>query len=242
MRIVRVGATRPTYGLLEDGSRRIIGLSGDPLFQQVTHSGEFFDLDEVRLLAPVLPRSKMIVLDPAGLAGGLADQQMCLVPNTAIAGPDDPIEVPEWAGPLTLEAGLVIIAKTILKDVDPDAAPGLVLGTCLAARLCAAGVAQAVESAWDRCCPIGPWVEVMGEAEPHTDACTVQVGDTDTELEPVPYRLGDALARASQLATLLPGDMVMIPWPGRIPVTPGESITLSHALLGDLRALTRPVH
>ncbi|QOX81170.1 DUF2437 domain-containing protein [Nanchangia anserum] len=54
MRIVRVSASdHPTYGILEDAGSRIIGLTGDPLFQQVEHSGAFFTLGEERLLAGV---------------------------------------------------------------------------------------------------------------------------------------------------------------------------------------------
>ena len=50
------------YGALEDESTRIVGLKGDPLFSPVEPSGQIFELDEVRLLSPVIPRSKVIGL------------------------------------------------------------------------------------------------------------------------------------------------------------------------------------
>ena len=52
MRIVRFSdGSSPCYGALDDGSTRIVGLKGDPLFAAVEPSGRVFELDEVRLLS-----------------------------------------------------------------------------------------------------------------------------------------------------------------------------------------------
>ncbi|QOX81169.1 fumarylacetoacetate hydrolase family protein [Nanchangia anserum] len=173
------------------------------------------------------------------MAGPIGAQRVDIVPNTAIAGPDDPVVAPSWAGKIQVEAGIAIVVKTILKDVAAEAARDLALGTCLAARFTAADVDRGVASTWDRACPIGPWIEVMSQADPHTDAVTIEAGETVREVEPTPFRLEDALARASAIATLLPGDIVMVPWPARVDVAAGEHVTISHALLGDLHAVIR---
>ena len=61
MRIARFSdGTNPVYGALEEGSKRIVGLKGDPLFSPVEPSGQIYELDEVRLLSPVIPRSKVV--------------------------------------------------------------------------------------------------------------------------------------------------------------------------------------
>ena len=47
MRIARFSdGTNPVYGALEEGSTRIVGLKGDPLFSPVEPSGQIYELDE----------------------------------------------------------------------------------------------------------------------------------------------------------------------------------------------------
>ena len=93
------------YGALEDESTRIVGLKGDPLFSPVEPSGQIFELDEVRLLSPVIPRSKVIGLGGNYPAPGAAPSDpparpsVFLKPNTTVIGPDDPIVFPSWGQP-----------------------------------------------------------------------------------------------------------------------------------------------
>ena len=61
MRIVRFSdGESPRYGALEEGSSRIVVLKGDPLFSEIEPDGRIVELEEVRLLSPVIPRSKVI--------------------------------------------------------------------------------------------------------------------------------------------------------------------------------------
>ena len=63
MKIVRFSdGDSPRYGALEDGSTRIVVLKGDPLFNPVEPDGRIAELDEVRLLSPVIPRSKVVAI------------------------------------------------------------------------------------------------------------------------------------------------------------------------------------
>lgn len=241
MRIVRVSASdQPTYGILGDASKRVIALTGDPLFHKVEQSGQFFELEDVRLLSPVIPRSKALVLDPVGVAGDVAAQHVTLIPNTAIAGPDDPIVFPAWAHEVTVEPALAIVVKTLVKDVSPAAARTLILGTCLAARFRASGVDDGLASTWDRCCPIGPWVEVEEGQDPQRDGVTVEVGEQVRDYAAGCWGIADAVAQASAMATLLPGDIILVPWPGQMDVTAGQHVTVSHGLLGDLHCIAMP--
>jgi 2-keto-4-pentenoate hydratase/2-oxohepta-3-ene-1,7-dioic acid hydratase in catechol pathway len=52
----------PLFGLLEDDEKTISVVNGDPLFNGIQKSGQLTSLDEVRLLAPVLPRSKVVCI------------------------------------------------------------------------------------------------------------------------------------------------------------------------------------
>ena len=50
----------PLFGVIEDDHQTISVINGDPLFNGIAENGQLTKLDEVRLLAPVLPRSKVV--------------------------------------------------------------------------------------------------------------------------------------------------------------------------------------
>ena len=64
MRIARFTLDEdPQFGLLgvdDDGRHMLAPIGTDPLYRPPTLTGEKYPLDEVRLLAPVLPRSKVV--------------------------------------------------------------------------------------------------------------------------------------------------------------------------------------
>ena len=61
MRIVRFSAGEdPAYGVLEEDGNVIAEIVGDPIYQGVQFTGRRVASDAVRLLAPVIPRSKVI--------------------------------------------------------------------------------------------------------------------------------------------------------------------------------------
>ena len=61
MRIARFSdGTNPVYGALEEGSTRIVGLKGDPLFSPVEPSGQIYELDEVSMLSQVMQRPTVV--------------------------------------------------------------------------------------------------------------------------------------------------------------------------------------
>jgi hypothetical protein len=81
----------PAYGIVEGA----LPVKGDPLYVGVVPAGgDPVPLEEVRLLAPVIPRSKIIGIgrnyaDHAKEMGNEvpAEPMMFLVPNTAVIGP-----------------------------------------------------------------------------------------------------------------------------------------------------------
>ena len=74
------------------------------------------ELDDVRLLAPVIPRSKVIGIgrnyaDHAREMGGEAPDEpmMFLVPNTAVVGPGDPVVMPPQTSEVGYEGELAVV-------------------------------------------------------------------------------------------------------------------------------------
>ncbi len=64
MRIARFSSSGsdPRYGVVEGapGEEEILVVSGDPLFSPLNPTGERVPLVDARLLAPVIPRSKVL--------------------------------------------------------------------------------------------------------------------------------------------------------------------------------------
>ena len=103
-------------------------VQGDPLYQPIVLTGETVPLEDARLLAPVIPRSKVIGIgrnyaDHAKEMGGEPPAQplMFLVPNTAVVGPGDPIVMPAGAQEISYEGELAVIIGRIAKDVPARA-------------------------------------------------------------------------------------------------------------------------
>ena len=60
MRIARfTTGDDPAYGLVDGAGEKIAEITGDPLYLRIELTGAVHDIDDVRLLAPVIPRSKV---------------------------------------------------------------------------------------------------------------------------------------------------------------------------------------
>ncbi|MEO6412487.1 MAG: fumarylacetoacetate hydrolase family protein, partial [Pedococcus sp.] len=162
----------PSYGIVEGepGREFIAQVQGDPLYQPLVLTGEQVALDDVRLLAPVIPRSKVIGIgrnyaDHAKEMGGEPPAQplMFLVPNTAVVGPGDPIVMPAGAQEISYEGELAVIIGRIAKDVPKERVNEVVYGyTC--ANDVTARDWQRDDGQWarakgfDTSKPLGPWI------------------------------------------------------------------------------------
>ncbi|GMA88758.1 hypothetical protein GCM10025868_40080 [Angustibacter aerolatus] len=104
MRIARyTTGDEPAYGVVREheGRQMIAQVHGDPMYRSLEPTGVVVALDDVRLLAPVIPRSKVIGIgknyaDHAAEMGGEAPKEplVFLKPNTAVVGPGDPVTLP----------------------------------------------------------------------------------------------------------------------------------------------------
>lgn len=251
MRIVRFSdGDSPAYGAMEEGSSRIVVLKGDPLFNAVEPSGRIVELDEVRLLSPVIPRSKVVGVgknyaDHAREMGGEPpeDPIFFLKPNTSVIGPGDPIVLPAWAEEVHHEAELAVVIKTLAKDVPLDRVDEVILGfTC--ANDVSARDAQRKDGQWarakgfDTACPLGPWITVDPSLD--LDDLRVQsfvngeVRQDDTTAHML-HSVRELVSRASQIFTLLPGDVIITGTPAGVgPIEAGDEVEIRVEGIGSL--------
>ncbi|MDC4232765.1 fumarylacetoacetate hydrolase family protein [Actinomyces sp. B33] len=225
MRIVRFSdGDSPRYGVLEDDSTRIVVLKGDPLFAPIEPDGRIVELDEVRLLSPVIPRSKVV-----GLAGTYGDAQrwrddgtlippgLFLKPNTSVIGPDDPVVNPAWARDVLHEGELAVVIKTLAKDVPADRADEVILGyTCAddvtASGSMSPGAPWSTAKGFDTACPLGPWIVV----DPGLDVSNLTVTTSVDgrvcgrgSTADLNMSVAQIVSYASSVFTLLPGDVII---------------------------------
>lgn len=249
MRIARYTTGEdPTFGLVDGAGEKIAEISGDPLFTKIDLTGTTTTVDEVRLLAPVIPRSKVI-----GIGRNYADHAremgnelpttplMFLMPNTAVAGPDDPVVIPEGAEQIGYEGELAVVIGRMCKDIDEDEARKVVLGwTC--ANDVTARDWQKGDGQWTRAkgsdtfCPLGPWIETDLDVDDvrirtWVDGDLKQDGTT-ADMVFDPWHL---IAYASRFFTLLPGDVILTGTPAGVGlVDAGQRVEVAVEGIGRL--------
>lgn len=254
MRIVRFSAgDAPQYGVLEEGSSRIVALKGDPLFQEVEPSGQILELDEVRLLSPVIPRSKVVGVANAGAAEGAVGAHgedfphVFLKPNTSVIGPGDPIILPSWSEKVVAEAEIGIVIKTLAKDVPLDKVDDVILGyVCANDATAGDALGQGPWSrgkGFDTSTPLGPWILVDPDFDPDNIDISISVNgelyDQGTNAR-MRLRAKEVVSRVSHMFTLLPGDVIVTGTALQAPVLQsGDEVAIT---IGGIGTLSNPVH
>ncbi|OKL47408.1 hypothetical protein BSR29_02645 [Boudabousia liubingyangii] len=217
MRVVRFEINNQImFGAAEADSDQIVALKGDPLFDQVQPAGPIYSFEEVHLLSPVLPRSKVLgAADSYGPKGSGGAIPFFIKPNTSVIGPDDPILFPGYAEVLRGEVELGVVMKTMAKNLTPEEAKHAIMGYTIINDVTAAGpnVAPLTVAAkgFDTACVIGPWITVDPELDvdnlelsSSVDGETTQQGSTSGMRRTV----FELVAEASSITTLLPGDVI----------------------------------
>ena len=233
-------ATSPLYGVVVGDEIEI--LSGDPLYSGVSKTGEKIALEKVKLLAPVIPRSKVVCVgknyaDHAKEMDSVVPEQpvIFIKPNTSVIGPDDAIVWPSMSKKVDHEAELAIVIGKICKDVPKERVKDVIFGYTIGNDVTARDL-QKVDGQWSRAkgfdtfCPLGPWIET--ELDPANLAITAEV---DGELRQndrtssMIFDIPTIINFISQVYTLLPGDVILTGTPagvGLIPVGSQVSITI----------------
>jgi 2-keto-4-pentenoate hydratase/2-oxohepta-3-ene-1,7-dioic acid hydratase in catechol pathway len=212
-------------------------------------TGTTYLLDEVRLLAPVLP-SKVIGFAPGspGAAGpadeGLAGRSvMYLKPSTAVCGPSDAIGYPALTQRLEASGELAVVIGRLCRQVTAEQAVTVIFGYACALDVTAADLSER-DGQWSRAkgfdtfCPLGPWIETeAGQAS--LELVTTVNGQVRQRAKlPAPGRDVAALvASASNVMTLLPGDVLLAGAPagdGSAALKRGDEVSVSIEQIGTL--------
>ncbi len=248
MKIARFSSgADPQFGIVDDDE--LVVLSGDPMFHGYDTTGERVKLADVRLLAPVIPRSKVVCIG-MNYAAHVQSMQyevpenplIFLKPNTAVIGPDDAIVIPPVEGRITHEGELVIVigavAKRVKKEDWRDVVFGFTIGNDVSARdVMFADGQWARAKGYDTFAPIGPFIEteidpVGLEITTFVDGEPRRKGNTRDMIHGVP----EIIEFVSDAWTLLPGDIIMTGTPdGLGGFHDGQSIEIHIEGLGVLR-------
>lgn len=240
------------YGIVDDGE--LVVLSGDPMFAGFDTTGERVALSDVALLAPVIPRSKVVCIgknyhDHAAEMGGEAPAEplMFLKPNTSVIGPNDVIVRPTSLSSHTdYEGELAVVIGRIAKNVPAERANDYIFGYTVANDVTARDL-QRTDGQWSRAkgfdtfCPVGPVIET--DLDLDSAAITTRVNGEVRQQGPVSdmiHGIGDLVAYASAVFTLLPGDLILTGTPAGVgPFEAGDTVEVEVNGIGILRNTAR---
>lgn len=232
MRIARfVVDSDPAFGVVEgeEGQEEIAVMAGDPFYSGVQLTGVRHQLADVRLLAPVIPRSKIVGIgrnyeEHAKELGNEVPPAplMFFKPNTSVIGPGDPIALPAFSDEISFESELAVVIGRICKDVPLDRVDEVVFGYTCANDLTARD-AQKTDNQWarakgfDTSCPVGPWIETELDTENlrvsgRLDGELKQDGSTSQMI----WGVRELVSYVSQAFTLLPGDLILTGTPAGV--------------------------
>jgi 2-keto-4-pentenoate hydratase/2-oxohepta-3-ene-1,7-dioic acid hydratase in catechol pathway len=226
----------------------VVALAGDPLYVGVHLTEEQFKLADVRLLAPVIPRSKVVGIGrnyaahAAELGHDLPSEPLMFIkPNTSVVGPNDPVFYPRQTKDLQYEGELAVVIGRICRDVAPDKVGeviyGYTVGNDVTARDLQKGDVQFTRAkGFDSFCPLGPWIET----ELDTSDLRVQThlnGDVkqDGRTKDMIFDVATLVSHVSSVMTLLPGDVILTGTPEGVgPMNPGDEVDVTISGIGTL--------
>lgn len=258
MRIARfTTGDEPQYGVvtgdvdelgIPSEDTTIVALAGDPLYVGLQLTDTEIPFADARLLAPVIPRSKVVGIGRnyaahAAEMGGDVPQEplMFLKPNTSVVGPGDPVFYPRQSSEVHYEGELAVVIGRICRDVSPERVREVIFGYTVAndvtARDLQRGDVQFTRAkGFDSFCPLGPWIETELDTSDlrvttHLNGDVVQDGSTKDLVFDVPA----LVAYVSSVMTLLPGDVILTGTPEGVgPMQVGDEVEISVAGIGSL--------
>jgi 2-keto-4-pentenoate hydratase/2-oxohepta-3-ene-1,7-dioic acid hydratase in catechol pathway len=226
----------------------VVALNGDPLYVGVQLSDKEYPLADVRLLAPVLPRSKVVGIGrnyaahAAEMGSDVPSEPLMFIkPNTSVVGPGDPVFYPRQSSEVHYEGELAVVIGRICRDVPVERAAdviwGYTVGNDVTARdLQRSDVQFTRAKGFDSFCPLGPWVET------ELDVSDVRVqtflnGDPkqDGRTSDLIFDVPTLVAHVSSVMTLLPGDVLLTGTPEGVgPMQVGDEVEVSISGIGNL--------
>jgi 2-keto-4-pentenoate hydratase/2-oxohepta-3-ene-1,7-dioic acid hydratase in catechol pathway len=247
MRIARYEfKDRPRYGLVDPESGRIREIAGEP-FDALETTGDARRLEEVRLLAPVVPGKIVAVgLNYKDHARELGmeipgEPLLFLKAPSALIGPGGEIVYPPQSRRVDYEAELAVVIGRVAKNVKEKDAAAYILGyTCIndvtARDLQMKDVQFARSKGFDTFAPLGPWIVTDIDPTDVPVRCLVngevrQDGNTREMIASV-YRVVEYI---STFMTLFPGDVIATGTPPGVgSLRVGDVVTVEVGGIGAL--------
>jgi 2-keto-4-pentenoate hydratase/2-oxohepta-3-ene-1,7-dioic acid hydratase in catechol pathway len=231
------------YAVERDG--KLFWLDGD-LFGQY-RTGEEIVQRGLQFIAPVQP-SKIIAIGlnykdhAAEMNKKLpAEPLVFMKPASAVVGPDQPIDIPGWAGRIDHEAEMAIVIGRRATRVRASRALEYVLGvTCLndvtARELQTKDVQYTRAKGFDTFAPVGPCVAIGLDTaslaiEGWVNAEKRQASNTNQLIFAVP----ELVEFVTRFTTLEPGDIITTGTPSGVgPLKPGDRVMVKIEGVGAL--------
>jgi len=256
MRFVRYASRNqpPTTGWVFEDK---IGPVEGSIFGEFQRKEAEIPLEQVRLLAPVLP-SKILCVGRNYVAHAKEQNAevpevplLFLKPPSALIGYDDAIFLPPQSKQVEHEAELVVVIARRGRWISPENALDYVLGYTAGLDVTARDL-QRRDGQWTRSkgfdtfCPIGPWIET--EFDPSDALITCHVNGEMRQMastRDMVFRVNQLIAFASSVMTLEPGDILMTGTPSGVgPLMPGNIVEVTIEGIGKLRnpVLAAPAH
>jgi 2-keto-4-pentenoate hydratase/2-oxohepta-3-ene-1,7-dioic acid hydratase in catechol pathway len=247
MRLVRFRfGDRIATGAIDEGSQDIRILQGT-FFEDPIPTGEQVPLDDVRLLAPVLP-SKLVCVGKNYAAHAAEfgmevpeEPLLFLKPSTAVIGPGDPIQLLPISTRVDYEGELAVVIGRLARGVRAEDAYRYILGYTCANDLTLRDL-QHTNDQWARAkgfdgsCPLGPWVETVLDPndiriETRLNGEIRQAAQTSDMV----FGVAELIEYITEFMTLLPGDVLLTGTPegvGRL--TKGDVVEVEVDGIGTL--------
>jgi 2-keto-4-pentenoate hydratase/2-oxohepta-3-ene-1,7-dioic acid hydratase in catechol pathway len=255
MRIVRFTppsgsplGTDPHFGYLENDTT-IRAIASDPLYAGIFPEEVTLPLESVKLLAPVIPRSKVVCVGKnyaehaAEMGGEVPSEPIIFIkPNTSVIGPDALISWPSASERVDHEAELAVVISKICKEVPRARATDVIFGYTLANDVTARDL-QKKDGQWTRAkgfdtfCPLGPWIDTdFAPADQRITATVAGVVKQDARLSEMVFDVPAIIEFVTSVMTLLPGDVILTGTPSGIgPMPANEEVIIAIEGLGSLR-------
>jgi 2-keto-4-pentenoate hydratase/2-oxohepta-3-ene-1,7-dioic acid hydratase in catechol pathway len=236
----------PRFGIV-DGDELVV-LAGDPMFSGFDTTGERVPLSEAKLLAPVIPRSKVVAVgknyrEHAAEMGGEAPSEplLFLKPNTSVIGMGDTIVLPPQSQHVEHEVELAIVIGSIARNVPAKDADQVIFGYTVANDVTARDL-QKSDGQWARAkgfdtfCPLGPLMETEFDAASATLEARVN-GELRQQghVSDLVHSIAELVEYASSVWTLLPGDVILTGTPAGVgPIVDGDTVEVEISGIGTL--------
>jgi 2-keto-4-pentenoate hydratase/2-oxohepta-3-ene-1,7-dioic acid hydratase in catechol pathway len=249
MRLVRFRfGDRIVTGVVEgDAVRALAGT----FFENPVPSGEEIPLDDVRLLAPILP-SKVVCLGKnyaahaAEFGGEVPEEPLVfLKPSTSVSGPGDPIPLPPISNRVDYEGELAVVIGRIARNVRAEETFRYILGYTCGNDVTLRDL-QKKDDQWARAkgfdgsCPLGPWVETeLDPIDVHLETRVNGEVRQSASTSDMVFGVATIIEFVTTFMTLLPGDVIMTGTPEGVgKLEPGDRVEV---VIDGIGVLLNPV-